>query len=222
MILKDYQTKDPSYFEGDRPEMLRFLPKNAKRILDVGCSSGRFGKLIKERSGAQVFGIDLNPQVLSAAQKNLDQVVIGRVEETLEKMEEGSFDVIFFNDVLEHLMNPDQVLEIARRKLSPEGIVVASIPNLRYFRSLGSLVFARDFRYEASGVMDQTHLRFFTQKSIVRLFEEALFEIVRMEGINPTESLRPYLYHVVSFGLWGLDTRFPQFAIVAKPRFSAL
>ena len=230
--LGDYNKKE-GYFAGLRPEMLGFLPveggpegahkqahEAAHLVLDVGCSSGLFGRSLKENFPVKVHGIELNPSVQAEAEKNLDRVWIGDVGQILRELPSQTYDAVFFNDVLEHLVSPDQALAEVKPLLKDQGVVIASIPNLRHHKVLRDLIFKRDFEYRESGVMDQTHLRFFTAKSMRRLFVNAGYEILKFEGINPTKSWSPYILNLLSLGLFGWDTRYLQFVVVARPGHS--
>lgn len=218
MYLGDYK-KDDLYYTNIRYEMLKFVPQNASRILDVGCGAGYFGKEIKAFSthqNTEVWGVDINENAKSVAEKNIDKLLIGDIETIVDELPENYFDAIFFNDVLEHLVNPDMILDLMKSKLSKNGVIISSIPNIRHHGALKRILVDKDFRYEESGIFDQTHLRFFTEKSIRRLFESQGYEIVSMEGINKTKSLRPWFYIIATFGLIGFDIQFLQFATVAK------
>lgn len=208
--------KNSSYYEEPRQEMLSFNPHNATLILDIGCSTGLFGKCLKDRFKATVHGIEINEELKEVAAKNIDQIFIGDVFDGIKNFSKNKYDSIFFNDVLEHFISPDRVLEEIKPILSEKGVVIASIPNIRYFRTLKSLLVEKDFKYEESGILDSTHLRFFTKKSMVRLFESCGYEIVSITGINKTKSFKPYLYNLLTAGIFGLDTAYLQFAIVAK------
>jgi 2-polyprenyl-3-methyl-5-hydroxy-6-metoxy-1,4-benzoquinol methylase len=119
------------------------------------------------------------------------------------------------NDVLEHLADPWVTLERLRPKLTPGGVVVASIPNFRYLPALARIVFARDFPQEDAGIFDRTHLRFFTYKSIRRMFTEAGYEVQSLEGIGRQRFVWAAL-RVLTLG-WFWDGLAIQFACVATP-----
>lgn len=202
-----------------RPEMLRHLPQNTQKVLDVGCADGYFGLSVKQWSGAEVWGVEMVPSIAEKAVGKLDKILVGLIDDskTLEQLPEGYFDAIFFNDVIEHLVDPEALLLKIKSKLSPQGVIVSAIPNVRHFRTLRNLIFKKDWEYEEYGVLAYSHLRFYTQKSIQRMFKKLNFEILFFEGANATKSVRPYLYNILTFGLFGLDTRFLHFVSVVKP-----
>ena len=108
------------------------------------------------------------------------------------------------------------MLRLAAPLLTPTGVIVASIPNFRYFDNIWELVVRKAARYESQGIMDRTHLRIFTQSSIGLLFQEANMTIVKMEGINPKKGSDKFnFFNAITFG-WITDMRFQQFAVVAR------
>jgi len=123
--------------------------------------------------------------------------------------------VIVFNDSLEHLIDPFLFLEKIKHKLKPGGSVVISIPNVRHFRNLYQLIFKKQWRYVDSGILDRTHLRFFTCESIRDMFEEAGFSIVQRKGIHGTRKRKVRILALLSFCFLS-DIRFLQFAVVAR------
>lgn len=199
--------------------MHAFLPRNTRKLLDVGCHTGMFGKLAKENGVAEIWGVEPCPQTAAVAAQHLDAVINGYFGPTLA-IPNGYFDVVMFNDVLEHIPDPWEALTLAAKKLAPDGRVIASIPNIRHIDNLMHLLVEQDFRYEAEGIRDRTHLRFFTRKSIARLFEEAGYEILEITGTNEYWWSRSLLRRA-AFRLFHRqleDTKFVQFAVVARPR----
>lgn len=211
----DYENKSDIYYSKTRYEMLKYLPDNPKRVMDVGCGRGTFAAVVKEKTKAEVWGLEYMASEAREAEKVIDKVFSGPCENNIDQLPDNYFDVVYFNDVLEHLIDPYLVVEKFKKKLAPDGIVISSIPNLRYHNALWSLMFKKDFKYKGSGVMDHTHLRFFTQKSIRRMFEEKGYEVVVHEGINKSKSLKPILYNIPLLFMH-TDIFYPQFATVAK------
>jgi 2-polyprenyl-3-methyl-5-hydroxy-6-metoxy-1,4-benzoquinol methylase len=210
------KTNIAGYPNNPREEMHRFIPKNIAYVLDVGCHTGAFGKSIKQLGIKAVWGIEPNPSTAAIASRNLDKVFVGYFSQI--QLPDSFFDAIIFNDVLEHMANPETALRTAAKKLKPNGVVVASIPNIRHIDNLIHILKEKDFRYELNGIRDDTHLRFFTEKSIKRMFEENGYSISILEGINESW-WSPSILRRLSFRLFKeylSDTRFINFAVVAK------
>lgn len=211
----DYKNKPSGYYDNIRLEMLEYLPNDAKKIIDIGCGNGAFAEKIKERNKAEVWGIEYMEEHGKDAIPKLDKVFIGPCEDFINNLPEAYFDVIYFNDVLEHLVDPYMVLNILKTKLSKNGVIISSIPNIRFYRSFMKVLLHKDWKYEDHGIMDKTHLRFFTKKSIRRMYEDLGYNVLRHEGINRSKSIKPYLFYFLTF-FTQLDMRFVQFATVAK------
>ncbi len=211
----DITAKPKIYFNVVRKEMLPFVPKEAKVILEIGCGDGNFGNLLLENGAKEVWGIEYEKEQGQIAEKVLTKVFVGDVAEQLLNLPNQYFDAIVCNDVLEHLIDPYTVINNLRPKLKKEGVMISSIPNIRYFRNLFDYFFNKNWDYTDSGIMDKTHFRFFTYKSIRKMFESNGYEVVKMEGINPTKSIRPLIWNIFLLGsFW--DIRFLQFATIAK------
>lgn len=207
------------YGDSARPEMQSYVPPLSSRVLEVGCHTGAFGKALKQDGVATVWGVEANPETAAVAAQRLDKVLVGYFGPG-QDLPEAYFDVIVFNDVLEHMSDPAGALQFARSRLAPGGVVVASIPNLRHFDNLMHILIDKDFRYERNGVRDATHLRFYTLKSIPRLFEESGYTVQRLEGIHE-DWWTPSLLRRAAFRLFPAylaDTRYMQYAVVATPR----
>ncbi|WP_158019082.1 class I SAM-dependent methyltransferase [Mycobacterium basiliense] len=205
------------YYGHQRPEMLRFIPPDAQRVLELGCGEGVFGAAIKDSTGAEVWGIEYNEEAAQRAGGILDHVLAGDANQRIAELPDDYFDAVICNDVLEHLVDPRDTLTRVRCKLNPRGVVVASIPNIRYLPALGKVVFRRDFPQEDFGIFDRTHLRFFTRSSMVRMFEDAGYSMRRIKGINPFLGPFGALFIALSLGHFA-DGVFLQYACVAEKR----
>jgi len=211
----DILAKPEIYFNVVRKEMLPFVPKEAKIILEIGCGDGNFGSLLLRNGATEVWGIEYEKEQGEAAKKIMTKIFVGDVSEQLLNLPDQYFDAIVCNDVLEHLIDPYTVINRLRPKLKKDGIMISSIPNIRYFRNLFDFFFNKNWDYTDSGIMDKTHLRFFTYKSIRKMFESNGYEVIKMEGINPTKSVRPLIWNMFLLGsFW--DVRYLQFATIAK------
>lgn len=173
---------NPAYI-GQRLDIERLIPLNTRTVLDVGCSTGMLGAAIKARTGAQVFGIELSETMADEALKHIDQVFVGDASQIIlqGKLENHRFDLIIFADVLEHLVDPWIVLKAAKDYLNPEGIIIASIPNVRHLDTIYHLLVKGRWPYRERGIHDRTHLRFFTKQNIVELFTSAGLAIETIE-----------------------------------------
>lgn len=211
-----YAAKATSYFENRRPEMAAFVPAGARTLLDVGCGSAGFAGHLKTQRELQVTGIELHPQAAETARGRIDRVLCATVEDALPQLQGQQFDCIVLNDVLEHLVDPWGLLAQLRPLLAPGGAVVASIPNVRYLPVLKDYLLRGQWRYQAEGVLDRTHLRFFTHHGMRALFEGAGFEVLKLEGINPVQV--SWKFRLLNRLLRGAldDARYLQFACVAR------
>ena len=164
------------YYQFARPELLALVPESAERVLDVGCGAGRLGEAIKNRQPAVVTGIEFMPEAAAHARGLLDEVFEGDAERLDLPFESGSFDCVVCGDVLEHLRDPERFLQRVRGWLVQDGRIVASLPNVRH-HSVVSALLEGNWSYEPAGLLDETHLRFFTRRDIVDLFEQAGFQV---------------------------------------------
>lgn len=207
-------TADHVYDYYERPEMVAFVPTDARTVLDVGCSRGGFGAVLRRaRPDVKIIGLEPDAEAAADAEKHYDEVVVGAFPSSLENTA-AAFDCIVFNDVLEHLTEVEDALAAAKRLLTPTGRLVASIPNVRNLRLLIDLVIRGRWEYTDRGVLDRTHVRFFTRRSIERLLPRCGFEVERLEGLFPLGS-RWRLQRVTPLVL--RDIAYLEFAVVGCP-----
>jgi 2-polyprenyl-3-methyl-5-hydroxy-6-metoxy-1,4-benzoquinol methylase len=182
-MVDNISSADDTYFSGARPEVAAMVPWGAAKVLDVGCGFGGLASLLKARDVRSIYGIEINPSASEHLQKLYDQHWIGSVESISLPQELGLFDCIIFADVLEHLIDPWETLQRYVKILSPGGVIVASIPNAQNLSLIYRLLFQGRWTYSDSGMLDKTHLRFFTRKEIECLFNETGLKI-EMIGVN--------------------------------------
>ena len=151
----------------------------------------------------------------NVASNKLDKVYSGKCEDFLDKLPNNYFDVIYFNDVLEHLVDPEYVLKVIKQKLVPNGKVISSIPNLRYYKVFMEIYLEKDFKYKEEGVLDKTHLRFFTKKSIKRMYENLNFKVLSHIGINGEKPEKAYYFKFPHYIKYEEDMLHLQYATVA-------
>lgn len=172
--------KDDGYYSCKREDVLSLLNlRDGIKVLDIGCGYGGLGKLIKTKYKAEVHGIDINHSAADKARSHYDSVISGNIEHDEISYEAEYFDFIICADVLEHLSDPWRALRRLKSYLKNDGQLAASIPNIR---NAGVLIQLLDgsFDYQEYGVLDDTHLRFFTCRSSIRLFERSGFKVERI------------------------------------------
>lgn len=164
----------PEYYAHVRPEILSAVPAKAINILDVGCGAGLLGKTLKEqKSNRRVVGIEYNREAHFFAQQNLDIAYNSDLETFAPPFTTGQFDCIIFADVLEHLKDPWRIAKQYATFLKPGGTLIASIPNIRRLSILRDLAEDGLWQYQDEGILDRTHLRFFTRKQFLELLDDA-------------------------------------------------
>lgn len=184
--------KTASYYSFVRGEIIEAIKKNGlplKRILEIGCAEGATGKKIKETMPIDYYvGVEISEQAAGMARKHLDKVIVADIEKINLLncgLKHGDFDLLLALDVLEHLYNPWDVLAGLKQFLKPGGHVVASIPNIQNITIVNGLIHGQ-WRYERAGILDATHIRFFTMEEIERLFSGAEFPIIKIDYLlNP-------------------------------------
>jgi len=163
-----------------RNEFLSLIPFNAKRILDVGCGSGDLCAGLKKKN-IEVIGIENNRQLGDKAREKLTRVFVADAEKLQLPYPEGYFDCIVCADVLEHFVGPFGFLKNYKRYLADTGLIIASIPNVRYYKIITRLILGGTWDYVDTGILDRSHLRFFTLLNMQELFNEAGYRIVKTE-----------------------------------------
>lgn len=156
----------PDYFNLDRPEVLALVPPDARRILECGAGFGALGRQLKARGPVSIVGIEIHPDSPRHVAGIYDAFHVADLETFEPPVAPGTIDCIIYPDVLEHLRDPWAVLRRHSRLLTPDGCIVMSIPNVRNLTLLYKLLVRGRWEYEASGLLDHTHLRFFTRHEI--------------------------------------------------------
>jgi 2-polyprenyl-3-methyl-5-hydroxy-6-metoxy-1,4-benzoquinol methylase len=208
------------YFGWARDEMRPFLPARCGKVLEIGCGAGRFSGGIAD--AAEIWGIEPDAGAAEAARSRLGRVINTEFDAALGELPPHYFDTVICNDVIEHMPDHDWFLETIKTVMSPAGVLVGSIPNVRYYRNLFDLVLTKDWEYQDQGILDRTHLRFFTEKSLRRTLRSHGFRIEEMRGINggisrqaPAKGIVACAAIVLSLGYFR-DIRHLQFAFRAS------
>ena len=219
---------NPGYYSQTRQDMLRLKKKkqNGLNVLEIGCAMGANFLWLKEHNpSVKCAGIELNPIAADVA-RNFGDIYSMDVEELDVPDWSGKFDYVLAGDVLEHLKNPWEMVAKLRKLLRPEGRLIASLPNVMFFGNVFNLL-SGEWKYEDSGILDRTHLRFFTKKSIERMLLEAglAVENIQALGLTMSESDKKYVLEILkAFRVSGIsiadDEQFMayQWLVVAKNR----
>jgi len=165
-------------------DLLEFIPAGMERVVEVGCSSGAMGAAyLAANPGSEYIGLEIEPEYAERARERLSEVVVANIEQ----MDDHAFEILhptdcwIFGDVLEHLYDPWKTLRRLRASISETGCVVACIPNAQHWTVQAKLNTGH-FRYEDVGLLDRTHIRWFTRRTIVELFDSSGFQIEAMYG----------------------------------------
>jgi 2-polyprenyl-3-methyl-5-hydroxy-6-metoxy-1,4-benzoquinol methylase len=171
--------RDRIYGESVNVSLLRLFSPGP-RVLDIGCGTGAWGTELRSRGARELWGVEIASEAATAAAAIYDRVLTKPSEELGTGDLQGRFDTIIAADVIEHLVDPFEELYRWREWCAPGGELVISTPNLRYFRVLWCLVARGRFDYvDGGGVMDRTHLRWFTEASLTAALLTAGWKVAR-------------------------------------------
>jgi len=189
------KTLRQGYHDLIRRDILEMIPTTAINVLDLGCGTGALGKALKARQTCRVAGVELNKDAAAIAAKSLDKVYCDNLNRLDLSIEEQRYDCLILGDILEHLVAPWQVLKKMVGTLLPDATVIASVPNIAHPWIISQLQKGL-FRYEPAGILDVTHLRFFTKTTIGQLFYKAGLKITSIKPV-PSAS-NPIQYYVTA------------------------
>ena len=211
-----YDTKPDSYFDHIREDIVSMIDFSATTILDVGCGTGATSLRMKTVLNAEsATGIELPGPAADVAEKSLDRVIKDSVEKLhQDSFRQGEFDLVVCADVLEHLIDPTSTLTNIRKWLNDEGHLIVSVPNMGHITVIIKLIMDR-LEYEDEGILDRTHLKFFTLHTIRQMLETSGFDILRVET-NRSKTLK---FKILDFFTRPIGSRLSiyQYRLVAKP-----
>jgi O-antigen biosynthesis protein len=196
------------------------VPENSQ-VLEFGCATGYMSEVLVRRRRCRVTGIEIDAMAAAEARAYCERIIVGDAEtlDLEEQLGENTYNAVLFADVLEHLRDPVVVLKRVRPFVAEGGAVIASIPNVAHI-SVRLALLGGEFRYRGLGLLDDTHLRFFTRASIVELFESAGFVVStwhrrRIEQADAEISPPPDLPEAV--GAWlGSDPELTTYQFVVR------
>jgi 2-polyprenyl-3-methyl-5-hydroxy-6-metoxy-1,4-benzoquinol methylase len=174
--MSNPSVKAKCYTNLGNPELLKRVPQESRIVLDVGCGAGDNARLLSKR-GKIVDGVTISPEEASIATQFCRSISIHNLEEGLPSGLAVSYDVILASHVLEHICFPEKLLADVAMKLSPEGIFLVALPNLLNWRQRIQLLLG-NFEYAGSGIMDNTHFRWYTFNSARAMLERNGFKVI--------------------------------------------
>ena len=181
-----------TYYQGNRPEMVALIDKPPGKVLELGCGDGSFRNLLTDvAADFEYWGVEPFLEAAALAEKQLDRVFACTYEEALAELPDGYFDLVVCNDVIEHLVSHDYFFETIRGKMTADACIVGSVPNVRHLSNIINMIGRKDWRYEDDGILDSTHLRFFTEKSLRRTFEQHGY---RLEALEYLKIIKPRIH----------------------------
>jgi len=185
-LKSQYQQKPDDYFHGARTDFIDALPEAPDaRLLEVGCGLGATGALaLKHGRAGHYTGIELDRRAAEEARKTLNEVQVGNVEEMDFNWAPSSFDGLILSEVLEHLIDPWTVMKRLAPLVRPGGLVLASSPNVSHYSIIAEQMKGH-WNLTDQGVMDRTHMRWFTPATFRALFEDAGFEVESIKPLVP-------------------------------------
>lgn len=158
------------------------------KVLDIGCDTGLFSEYLRNAKGCICYGVERNLDAAKLARSRVHTLLEGSIlDDSLLTRLPSDFNAIVLADVLEHLPDPGALLVKLRYKLKPNGVVFAALPNIAHI-SIRVRILCGKFEYEERGILDRTHLRFYTRKSAIRMFEHCGMRVV---SVSPTSSVLP-------------------------------
>lgn len=201
------------YVQLERREVAALLPPQYSKVLEIGCGTGEFRNNLDQKH--EYWGVEPVEAVVGVAKSRLDRVLVGTYRQVEALVPDEYFDLVVCNDVIEHMPDHDEFLQSIRRKITKGGYLVASIPNVRYILNLWELLVHRNWEYKDAGILDRTHLRFFTRKSLVRTLRDNGYRIDEIAGINPYRpgSISGRALRACATLLFGDDIRYLQFGV---------
>ncbi len=188
MQYYDYEVRPGT--DTSAAKLLNLVP-DGSNVLDIGCATGYMCSALKEHKNCKITGIEIDANMASVAKKRCNDVIEGDIQSMdikKELGEEAIFDVVLMADVLEHLADPGSVLQKIRPFLKEKGLLLVSVPNIAHSAIIFELLQGK-FPYRKEGLLDYTHLRFFTKESLINMLESKGFWVTSIERtIIPAEN----------------------------------
>lgn len=179
----------------DRQSM--FLVPNNSKVLEIGCATGFMGEYLRKKKKCNVVGVETGRDEAKVAKKRLDRVIEGDIEdqEVLDSIKE-KFDIVFASAIIEHLKDPWTALKNWKKFLKLDGFLIVTTSNIAHWSSRFDLLLGR-FDYQEYGILDSTHLRFFTTTTFKKLVADSGYKIEYF-SIDPVGGGFPRISKILS------------------------
>jgi 2-polyprenyl-3-methyl-5-hydroxy-6-metoxy-1,4-benzoquinol methylase len=201
MQNSNFSDKKSAYYSTVNKFLLPLIPNKPNAIMDVGCGSGQLGhSLLTTGKAREVVGVEIYEQAAKEAMRFYKTVHVGDIEE-MNLDYENYFDIVICSDILEHLKEPSKMVNKIFTYLVKGGLIVCSVPNVRYWQIWRDLIFRGKWEYTAEGIMDHTHLRYFTVSSFKKILIEASFKIVN-QRLRIEDFPKRHRINQMTFGLF--------------------
>lgn len=202
--MQSYIDKADDYFSHARQEIAPLLPPQCGRVLEIGCGSGATLGWLRRRKGAtHTVGVEIFEAAAESARRHTDEVHCLDYERVCLPVGSGEFDLILCLDVLEHMVDPWRVIDrLVSQHLVPGGTLIVSLPNVRHYSVVLPLLLQGRWDYQDAGLLDRTHLRFFTRGTAIRLLSRAQLESVHCRGAGFEWPSRKVIFNALTAGIF--------------------
>ena len=203
------------YYHQLKDWMLPLIATAPNIVMDLGCASGVFGrKLLEVGKAKEMYGAEMFESAAAQAAEIYTKVYVGDVEQ-LDLEFDNKFDYVICGDILEHLKDPYTVTRNIFQWLKPGGSLFVCLPNVRNYRLLSDLIFRGKWEYVSAGILDRTHLRFFTRGSLRVMLEDAGFNVYHEHMV--IEGPKKTLFNRITFGVFDEFLAAQSFCCGRKP-----
>ncbi len=216
--MQSYLDKSDEYFAHARKEILPMLPPNAGRVLELGCGSGAtLGWLREIHKASYTVGIEISEAAAHAAKGRVDEIHWADFERDDIAVQGQKFNVILCLDVLEHMVDPWKVVDrLVTKYLEVGGVLVVSLPNVRHYSVVLPLLFGGRWDYADAGLLDRTHLRFFTRATAQKLLSHPQLGDLSYAATGFDEWSKKRLLNILTFGLFQEFVTYQHYLIARR------
>lgn len=213
------KNNNDSYYRNSRSELSFLIPRGVKKIMEIGCGEAAFRMHFSDE--VEYVGVEPNVNSAKVAATICDKVLVGLFENIQGELSENYFDLVIANDVIEHSVDHSNFMHLIYSKLNSDSYFLGSVPNVRSFELIYNLLLRKDWKYTESGILDYTHLRYFTKLSLERALNDAGFVNILVTPINrikPVGKLKKFKSIIIAGvgSLFGNDIGYAQLAFSCK------